>query len=133
MRVRFMRFDVIREQIAKYSPTTNADDFWVPLTAGRVYVVHAVAFVNSDVHYLVLDDDELPWPMRYCAAAFEFVDSRIPDSWSFGFTPTHADHHALLSFPEWVSDQYFYDRLTKGDPDAVEAFVRSATSQPREQ
>jgi hypothetical protein len=28
----------------------------------------------------------------------------------------------IIAFPEWVDDQYFYDKLTDGDPKTVQIF-----------
>jgi hypothetical protein len=30
----------------------------------------------------------------------------------------------ILSFPEWVNDEYFYDKLTDGNPTEVQIFNR---------
>lgn len=124
MVIRFANFESVRMQVAKYSPTTNASEFWVPLTLGREYVVCAIAFASSDVHYFIVDDDALPWPMSYCASAFEIIDAQISETWSFGLTPMNPDYHALLSFQEWVQDTYFYDRLTNGEADSIRSFKR---------
>ena len=128
MKIRFANSDSIRKQVSKYSPTTDASEFWVPLTRGRDYVVCAVAFASNDVHYFVVDDDALPWPMPYDATAFEIVDAQISAFWSFGLSPMNPDYHALLSFREWVEDASFYDRLTNSETDCVAAFERFLTS-----
>ena len=107
---------------------TDASEFWIPLTRGRDYLVCAIAFANNDVHYFIVDDDALPWPMPYSAAAFEIVDAYMSKSWSFGLSPMNPDYHALLSFREWVQDASFYDRLTSGDTDSVATLRRFLAS-----
>ncbi len=124
MVIRFSRVESIRKQLAKYSPTTNVSEFWIPLTLGREYVVCAIAFNRDDIHYFVVNDDALPWPMPYCASAFEIVDARISEHWSFAFTPMNPDFQSILSFQDWVQDAHFYDRLLDGETDAVRSFNR---------
>lgn len=89
-------------------------DSYIPLTEGRVYVVYAVAFRRTVVRFCVFADDALPYPLFYDAELFVVVDNRIPSHWHFAHTPTHKDHQAIMSIEEWVSDPFFYDRLTDG-------------------
>lgn len=91
-------------------------DSYIPLTEGRVYVVYAVAFRRTVARFCIFDDDALPYPLFYDAELFLVVDSRIPSHWHFAHTPTHDDHQAIMSIEEWVSDPFFYDRLTDGSP-----------------
>ena len=86
-----------------------------PLTIGKEYVVYALAVKERQIWYYISDDDELFYPVRYPAPLFDVVDQLLSKHWGYAFTPEHLDHFALFSFDEWISDPYFYDRLTDGN------------------
>jgi len=85
-----------------------------PLTIGKEYVVYALAIRDNQVWYYISDDDDLYYPVHQPAPLFEVVDNALSKYWKYAFTPEHLDHLALFGFYEWISDPYFYDRLTDG-------------------
>lgn len=84
-----------------------------PLTVGKQYVVYALAIRKNQIWYYLADDHDLYcYPAGHPAPLFEVVDTRLSKYWRYALTPQHLDHLALFAFTEWVSDEYFYDRLT---------------------
>lgn len=103
------------------------EDMFIPLTTGNVYRVYVIAFRRKQVLYGVCDDDYqrslgLYYPIFMPAPLFEITDPSISRYWKFKLTPSNKDHHAILAFPEWLDEEYFYDRLTDLDRNAVELF-----------
>lgn len=73
--------------------------------------------------YYVLDDDDLDWPVWYPAELFEIVDGAIPSDWRVGTRATEQSGlRLILSFPEWVNQPSYYEKLVDGQPSAVVAF-----------
>lgn len=100
---------------------SHSSDF--PLTVGKEYFVYALALqTNAQLWYYIFDDDGLYYPFHYPAPMFRVADSRLSRYWRYAFTPGHLDHIALFAFEEWVSDEYFYDRLTEGNQEEVSRF-----------
>jgi hypothetical protein len=98
----------------------------LPLTVGREYTAYAIAFLGEQVWYFIENDDAdvLRYPSREPAELFQVTEGSIPRCWRFAFTPGHSDHQALMAFPEWTEDRFFYDRLTDGQVREVEIFER---------
>ena len=98
----------------------------LPLTVGKDYVVYGIGFLNSEIWYFIENDDagSLRYPNREPAQLFTVLEGSIPRCWEFAYTPDHGDHSALMTFSEWTTDRYFYDRLTDGQTREVEIFKR---------
>lgn len=94
------------------------------LTAGKEYIVYALAFRNMQVWYYIVDDAELWCPVHHPAPLFEVTDNTLSQYWRYRFTPEHLDHLVLFAFAEWASDPYFYDRLTDHAENEVLVFER---------
>ena len=96
------------------------------VTLGKEYVAYAVGFLDGQVWYFIENDDadSLQYPSREPAQLFSVVSGSIPRCWEFAFTPDHGDHQALVTFPEWTRDRFFYDRLSDGNRREVEIFER---------
>jgi hypothetical protein len=54
--------------------------------------------------------------------------AELPRVWRFAVTPNNADHVALIAPEVWVSDEFYYDRLTNGECRAVEGFEKARRS-----
>jgi hypothetical protein len=93
-----------------------------PLTVGRSYVVYALALRGGQVRFFIQDDDELYSPMAYPALLFEVEDDRVSSWWHFRRTPENLDHDVIFAIREWACDDYFYDRLTDGNPEELRIF-----------
>lgn len=102
------------------------EDQTLPLTVGKEYTVYAIALLNDQVWYFIENDDAdvLHYPSREPAQLFSVSDGSMPGFWEFAFTPDHGDHLALVSFPEWTRDRFYYDRLTDGQDREVGIFNR---------
>lgn len=100
------------------------DDMEFPLTIGKEYVVYGLAIRDNQVWYYISDDDDLYYPVHRPAPLFDVVDNTLSKYWKYGYTPDHLDHLALFTFHEWLSDPYFYDRLTDGNESEVSIFRR---------
>lgn len=98
-----------------------------PLSVGKSYVVYAIGLLREQTWFYIDDDDHLYYPKGYPAPLFEVIDSRVSKYWHFRYTPAHLDHTAILAFDEWATDNYFYDRLTDGEP--LECRIYAAAKQ----
>ncbi len=101
-----------------------------PLTIGREYVVHAVSTNRGQCWYYVFDDHDLPYPVWKLAVLFDVSDPRLPPDWEIGYIrPRPSDQgFAVISFPEWAHDRFFYERLVDRDLEAVSVFARRRQS-----
>lgn len=101
----------------------------LPLLEEKAYVVYAVTFNSAKVKYLICDEVYekslgLYYPRFWPAPLFSIEDSSLSGYWRLAFTPEHSDHDAILAYPEWISDPYYYDRLTEGSDNEVSQFRR---------
>ena len=99
----------------------------IPLTVDQTYRVYALMFRDSQVWYCICDDDYAKadggyYPMFWPAPFFEILDPSVSKYWHFTLTPEMKSHIAILAFPEWVEDKFFYDKLTDLEPEAIEIF-----------
>jgi hypothetical protein len=58
------------------------------------------------------------------APLFDSVDASLSQHWKLGYFPDHSDHYALLSFHEWLSDPFFYDKLTDRSEEEARIFLK---------
>jgi hypothetical protein len=95
-----------------------------PLTIGETYVVYAITMFQGHCWYYVLDDNRLPYPVWELAPLFEIADPYIPRDWIYGYVRTSEQDEGvpIVSFPEWVLNQSYYERLVDGDPEARSIF-----------
>lgn len=100
-------------------------DSTFPLTVGESYTVFAVTTFKGGCWYYIIDDDALRYPTWRIAPLFEVLDPSIPASWECHYVrnSTADPGFPLLSFPEWASDQHFYERLVEGDDPASRIFA----------
>lgn len=101
----------------------------VPLTVNELYVVYAILFRLDQVFFSVCDDDYRSssgqyYPSFWPAPLFSIRDGAVSEYWRLALTPEHKDHHVLIAFDEWVSNPYFYDKLTDLRKGELEVFVR---------
>jgi hypothetical protein len=95
-----------------------------PLVVGKEYTVHGVTTTLGHVWYYVCDENFVYYPVWNPSSLFEISDSSLPQFWCIGFHTVQAHRVFILSFPEWVNDEYFYDKLTDGNPTEVQIFNR---------
>ncbi len=80
-----------------------------PLTIGKEYNVYALKEWQGSVWYYICDDNYMYYPMQNPAPLFEVVDSRVSKYWRFKL---HPNGLLKIAFEQWLSDTYFYDKLT---------------------
>lgn len=100
------------------------------VSPGQLYPVHAIATNRGIAWYYVPDDVDLPWPTWAPASLFEIVDGSLPESWIAGYFRWPDEERLFISFPEWASDHYFYERLVDGDPETVRIYARRTAEVP---
>lgn len=113
------------------------DSYRVPegtlhLTVGEIYVVYATQIRTTCATFFIADDDfpALSYPVPYEAVFFEIVDDRLSRHWRFRSLvggnrgSSGQTDLVLLSFPEWVHDEGFYERLLDGEDRATTDFHR---------
>ena len=116
--------DIRSERIGK--SLENVTDRSFALIVGKEYVVYGVTIYLGHVWYYIRDEDFVYYPVWNPASLFDISDSSQPQSWRVRFDKEQDGHEErfLLSFPEWVNDKYFYDKLTDGNAAEVEIFNR---------
>lgn len=90
-------------------------------SAGRIYAVVAIYF-GIDVEAMI----DVEWfpsaPMAVPERHFQLIDERISRHWRYGpaipGSKSGNSRPTILSFPEWVHDQGFFERLVMGDTEA---------------
>jgi hypothetical protein len=74
--------------------------------------------------YYICDENFTYYPV-WKPSMFEISDGTLPSCWRVGFHSLGSDQDKmfLIAFPEWVNDQYFYDKLTDGETKEVQIFL----------
>ena len=92
------------------------------LTLGREYAAYAIEELQGMVWYYICDDDYTYYPMKHPAPLFEVVDNKVSQYWRFKLN----DNGLLeIGFEEWISDRYFYDKLTDMEEAEVSIFEKA--------
>lgn len=55
---------------------------------------------------------------------FDVSDGRLSQYWLVGDDRSAQTYRIIVAYPEWANDPYYYDRLTDGEPAAVDTFGR---------
>jgi hypothetical protein len=94
------------------------------LTVGKQYVVYGMTVYRDHLWYYICDEQYTYYPIWNPSPLFEIVDSRLSVYWRVGLYRCGADRNVMsvIAFDEWVSDPFYYDKLTDGDPAAVATF-----------
>jgi hypothetical protein len=98
-------------------------EFVFALVEGKEYVVYGLLVRQGFVWYYIADEHFSYYPVWNPAELFEVTDARLSSTWVFGFY-NDGPQYPIFSFKEWALDQYYYDRLTDGDEEAVKIFRR---------
>uniref|UniRef100_UPI001CC8F2F0 hypothetical protein n=1 Tax=Oscillatoria salina TaxID=331517 RepID=UPI001CC8F2F0 len=91
------------------------------LTLEREYVVYAINSTRGQTWYYLCDDRYTYYPIPNPAPLFEIVDNRLSQYWR-----VKLEENGLLeiAFAEWLTDSYFYDKLTDQEEKEVLIFER---------
>ncbi len=95
---------------------------YFPVTVGSEYAVYGITFFLGGAWYYLLDDDRNPWPVWKPAPLFEVADPALPVSWRVGYHRWPNADSFLVSWPEWSSDHFFYERLVDGERTELDLF-----------
>lgn len=103
------------------------------LTKGKEYTVYALTTRRGLFWYYICDDRGLNYPVWHPAALFDVVDGRLSRFWRFSHGSHTRDGDVVFAFQEWAADPGdFYDRLSDGEPTAVELFRTYRTAMDSE-
>ncbi|MCL1467581.1 hypothetical protein [Argonema galeatum] len=91
------------------------------LTIGKEYTVYTLYQWQGSIWYYICDDGYTYYPQQNPAPLFEVIDNRLSSYWRFKVYPTGL---LKLAFDEWLSDQYFYDKLTDGEETEILIFEK---------
>lgn len=112
---------ILREALSQMS---GYDEWTVAL--GKSYVVYGIAVKRGIPGFLILSrTPEYPKWYPYCF--FDIVDGRLSKYWQFEAVENESELVTLLTFPEWASDDHYYDSLTDGEVEAVNCWHRYRT------
>ncbi len=92
-----------------------------PLTVGKDYIVYTFSVKLGQVWYYICEDNYMYYPMRSPAPLFEVVDNKMSIYWRFKLSPTGL---LEVAFEQWISDPYFYDKLTDQKEEEVLIFEK---------
>lgn len=91
------------------------------LTIGKAYTVYALYQWQGSIWYYICDDGYTYYPQQNPAPLFEVIDNRLSSYWRFKVYPNGL---LKLAFEAWLSDQYFYDKLTDGEKTEILIFEK---------
>ncbi len=83
---------------------------------GYEYTVYALGINYGHIWYCICNGNYF-FPKWNPSTLFEVVDNRLSRYWVFGLDEDDNKKVPLLSFPEWVNDEYFYGELVDGNSD----------------
>jgi hypothetical protein len=116
-----MRVKCISETIAPGSRQALVDwvnDTQLEITAGKTYVVLAIAKYEDVIFYFVLGDESENYPLAFPAELFQIVDGRVSVCWETNLTTIDRveqidiENREVLSFKEWVlKKDEFYEKV----------------------
>ena len=86
------------------------------LSVGQEYLVQALEHRDDGIWLYLHTFEDSSFPHPYPAEMFEWQDRSIPDGWCLGVKRPKGNVVCnWISFPEWASDDRFYEKLVGGD------------------
>jgi len=111
----------VKNRLAESIHRNGPDD---DLIEGRAYTVLALARWSDGgirVYLHTIEESDHPYP--YPLEMFEVIDPTIPANWRIGFEQRPGGIEIkLMSFPDWVEDARFYEKLVEGDERAIASY-----------
>ena len=98
----------------------------LPLRPGMEYLVYGIIFHDQQASMYLCTEDGPDYPIWYPLPLFEIVDSRASRIWRLAVDLSRSGDARIVP-EDWARDNYFYDRLTDGDPEAVRAWDKMKT------
>jgi hypothetical protein len=91
------------------------------LEAGECYTVYGMAVDQGEVLYYICERENASFPIARPAHLFEIIDNRLSRYWVFGVIESHKKYPSW-SFPEWINEPYFQDKITDWETREVNIF-----------
>lgn len=109
--------EVYLDTMAGFTVNTEFD-----LSLDKIYPVFGISIRDGQIFYYLCGDVHPYYPVTYPAPLFEIVNDLLPDFWHYRFFSKNPDHQVLITFKEWIDNQFFYDKLTDLERSALEIF-----------
>jgi hypothetical protein len=110
--------EIPAEVFGHYSSSNSS----IPLIIDKPYVVYALSEYYQTTWYCVCDELYTYHPMWIPHHFFRVADNRISRYWVFAFKKDLDKDRFFFGFPEWASQQDFYDNLSDGIEQEVQIF-----------
>jgi hypothetical protein len=91
------------------------------ITVGKEYIVYGIHSSLGNTWYFIADDDYIDYPVYVLSVFFKIIDPRVSKYWQFNI---NENGNFSLWPPSWNQIEYYFDRLTDGEPDIVEDFQK---------
>jgi hypothetical protein len=107
----------VRARLRQTIHRDHADD---DLIEGKVYPVLAIAlWPDGGVRIYLHTVESSSYPYPYPLEMFDVVDATMSADWKIGFEKSDCGTSIrVITFPAWVDDVDFYERLVEGDEKA---------------
>lgn len=108
----------VRKRLAE---STHLDGGDADLVISNTYPVYAIENWSDGglrvyLHTVIESDHPYPYPLEM----FSVIDSLFPAHWCVSFEQRPSGMVVKqISFPEWVNDDHFYEKLVDGDEEAI--------------
>jgi len=100
------------------------------LVIDREYKVQAIEQRDGGLWLFIHSVPSSKFPYPYPSEFFEIASALIPDGWVAQFrTSSLGTVLKRLSFPEWATDDTFYEKLVDEDSRAIEAYKLNCFSE----
>ncbi len=102
------------------------NDIEFPVIIEKEYIVYALSIRGDQIWYYINDENDLYYPVHHPAPLFEVVTDSISKYWKLKVDVKANNHEnlLLLAFDDWVSDDFFYDKLTDKIESIVDIYLR---------
>jgi hypothetical protein len=99
------------------------------LDIGKNYNVVAIEERDGGLWLFLHTVESIDYPYPYPAEMFEFIDTSIPLGWKMKFE-RRKDGLIIkrISFPQWVDDDCFYEKLVDGDEEIIATYQQGRLS-----
>ena len=95
------------------------------LILGQEYSVQAIANWNDGLRFYIHVHSDSDYPHPFPGEFFEIRDGTIPKHWKVNARSRDGFPLFQVSFSEWASSEFFYERLVEGDPKALAVYKKN--------
>lgn len=89
----------------------------------KEYTTYALSVFDDTMCFCICDEVYDFYPLWYSSILFEITDNRLSRFWIGGCREEKNRILPFLSFPEWVKDPYFFEKLIEGDRNDPNAII----------